>query len=182
MSKRRRKKRSLSQVAFQIMGITLVIFMVFSLVLVSLPQPAPSVPTAVPFPTFTPIPRPTDTPAPPVSPSPEPTLEPTVTMTVTEAPIVGPQLPTETPPATPTPSADAAPPAGDSRDGPQVAVQVTDATIEVAEISRRRDRRMAAFLPQATPTAKPRPTDRGLGSFLCQVSTHIVRRRVAYGL
>lgn len=136
MSKRRHTKRSFSQIAFQAMGITLAVFMVISLVLVALPRPTPSVPTAEPLPTFTPIPRPTDTPPPSVSPSPEPTVEPTATITATEAPIVGPQLPTETPEATPTPSADAAPAvdeplvfavAGDSRDGPQVYRRVLEA-------------------------------------------------------
>jgi predicted phosphodiesterase len=135
VSKRRSQKRSFSQVAFQVMGIALVVFMVISLVLVALPSPPPPEPTAIP--TTTPFPRPTATatllPSPTSLPTEAPTLMPTEpvvgpdlpTGTLTEpvvgpelptetptGPVVGPQPPTETPQVTPTPGADAAPPTG----------------------------------------------------------------------
>lgn len=145
MTKRRTKKKSLSQIAFQVMGITLAIFMVISLVLVALPTPPPPEPTRAP--TITSFPRPTDTATPPPSPTPLPTDTPTPlpttapvgpevpTGTPTE-PAIGPQLPTETPEVTPTPSADAAPPnggaflfavVGDSRSRPKVYRRILEA-------------------------------------------------------
>ena len=145
MSKRKSQKKSFSQVAFQVMGITLAVFMVISLVLVALPSAPPPEPTAAP--TITPFPRPTNTATVLPSPTPLPTDPPTLTPTTAPSgpelstetptePVVGPQLPTETPQATPTPSADAAPPvggafvfavAGDSRSGPKVYRRVLDA-------------------------------------------------------
>lgn len=77
MSKRKRQKRSTSQILFWLLSLIIVISMIISLIIVALepqPQSAPTVPppTITPFPTRTPTSEPTE-------------------------PVVGPELPTATP-------------------------------------------------------------------------------------
>ena len=90
MSKRKNQKRNWSQVLYLTMGLIIVLSMVVSLILGSLPEPA--TPTPTPWPTSTPYIPPTDTPAP--SPSPVPlgpelptaTVTPAITPTLTSVP------------------------------------------------------------------------------------------------
>lgn len=108
MSKRRKPKRSTSQILFWLLSLIIVVSMVISLVIVALeppPRPTPTLP-----PTLTPTPQPTLTPVP------SPTLQPTgvqdtpgvrdtpgVQETPAEPP-VGPELPTDTPTPEATPA------------------------------------------------------------------------------
>ncbi|MEJ2209774.1 MAG: metallophosphoesterase [Anaerolineae bacterium] len=81
MSKRRKQKRSVSQILFWILSLIIVLSMIISLIIVALepaPRPAPTLPPA----TFTPFPSRTPTSG--------PTAEPT-------EPVVGPEPPTATP-------------------------------------------------------------------------------------
>ncbi|MGC9333026.1 MAG: metallophosphoesterase [Anaerolineae bacterium] len=116
MSKRKTQRRSSSQVIFWLMSMVLVGSMVISLFVVALPGPPE--PTLTPLPTWTPFPSRTPTPtAMPLATEP---LEATAT-----EPVVGPELPTDTPVVTPTLSL--APSATlEATDGPIGPVQATD--------------------------------------------------------
>jgi predicted phosphodiesterase len=81
LSKRKRQKRSTSQILFWLLSLIIVISMIISLIIVAL-EPQPQSAPTVPPPTITPFPTRTPTAA--------PTGEPT-------EPVVGPELPTATP-------------------------------------------------------------------------------------
>lgn len=94
MSKRRKQKRSASQILFWLLSLIIVASMIISLIIVALepePRPAPTVPP----PTITPFPTRTETPIP--SPTLEPTLEPTTGGPEATEPVLGPEPPTATP-------------------------------------------------------------------------------------
>ena len=107
MSKRKSQKISRNQMLFRVMLGLVAASMVFSLIIVALPEPKPPVtPTPLPTwgfePTATAVAPPTDTPSPAPTatgpaPSPTPTSEPTAT-----EPLMGPEPPTATTMATPT--------------------------------------------------------------------------------
>jgi predicted phosphodiesterase len=93
VSKPKLKRRSWSQIIFWLMSMLLVGSMVISLIVVALPGPPEPAPT--PFPTWTPFPSRTPTSSPTAAPLATETLEPAAT-----EPVVGPELPTDTPVAT----------------------------------------------------------------------------------
>ena len=123
MTKRKRQKRTKSQVVLSILSLLLVGSMVISFVIVALQPPTP---TPTPWPTTTLPPPPTATPLPPATDP--PVAEPT-------EPVVGPVLPSATPAVSPTLTITPAGAgidfsfavAGDSRDNPSVYQRVLDA-------------------------------------------------------
>jgi predicted phosphodiesterase len=126
LSKKKRRKRTKSQVVLSILSLLIVGSMVLSFVIVGL-QPTTPIPT--PWPTITAPPRPTATPLPPATEL--PTAEPT-------EPVVGPELPTASPTVSPTLTITPAGAGidfsfavcGDSRDNPDIYQRVLDAVRE----------------------------------------------------
>ncbi len=127
MSKRKSQKISRNQILFRVMLGLVALSMVFSLIVVALPEPKPPV-TPTPLPTW--AFEPTTPPEPlPTATAPAQTPSPTPTVTTTE-PVMGPELPTATATLTPTltPSPTETPAgaalefavAGDSRGNPSV--------------------------------------------------------------